>query len=126
MTSEKDYWLYNTRKTLLDYGFTEIDEEHYTLTDIRQNEGPTVIINGTKVQQPGQSVKLTYKIEFVGDGYISNEDDTQHRNFTTVKIDTIVNDDESSKSSFNECMYWDEVINDHMQQILKHVLKLKI
>lgn len=126
MKSEKEHWLYNTRKILLDYGFTENDEEHYTLTTIRQNEGPTVIVNGTKIQQPGQSVKLTYKIEFVGDGYISNEDDTQQINFTNVKFDTIVNDDETSKSTFSECIYWDEVFGDHVQQILKHVLKLKI
>lgn len=58
-------------------------------------------INGQQFQQPGEIIKMMYKLEVIGDGYV-DEIPFSQINFQVKQGDDLVVDVE-------ECIYYDEI-----------------
>lgn len=68
-----------------------------------QVQGQSVVmnINGRQFQQPGEVIKMMYKLEVIGDGSV-NETPFSQINFQVKQGDDLVIDTE-------ECIYYDEI-----------------
>lgn len=66
-----------------------------------QGQGVVMNINGRQFQQPGEVIKMTYKLEVIGDGSV-DEIPFSQINFQVKQGDDLVIDTE-------ECIYYDEI-----------------
>ena len=66
-----------------------------------QGQGMVMNINGQQFQQPGEVIKMMYKLEVIGDGSV-NEIPFSQINFQVKQGDDLVIDTE-------ECIYYDEI-----------------
>ena len=66
-----------------------------------QGQGMVMNINGQQFQQPGEVIKMMYKLEVVGDGSV-DEIPFSQINFQVKQGDDLVVDIE-------ECIYYDEI-----------------
>lgn len=66
-----------------------------------QGKGMVMNINGQQFQQPGEVIKMMYKLEVIGDGSI-DEIPFSQINFQVKQGDDLVIDTE-------ECIYYDEI-----------------
>lgn len=73
-----------------------------------QGQGVMMNINGRQFQQPGEIIKMMYRLEVVGDGSV---DDTPFAqiNFQVKQGDDLVVD-------MDECIYYDEI------EIVKNII----
>lgn len=100
----KDTWLSSIETLLTQLGFIKVDNGFERVH--QQRHGSQVItINGQRMEQPGQIVTIKNTIMFNDDGWISNKDDTNKREFTQVIFEAITNG--NSQGSVEQCMYWD-------------------
>ena len=78
-----------------------------------QGQGMVMNINGQQFQQPGEVIKMMYKLEVVGDGSV-DEIPFSQINFQVKQGDDLVIDAE-------ECIYYDEieVVKNIMNQIYR-------
>lgn len=100
-------------------GFAEV-ADGYKRTLQQRTPGRTISINGQIMEQPGSLVTINQSIYFIGDGWVAdnNEDETNKREFTQIKIE-ITQDD--TIGSMEECYYWDEA--DRFINTLKRVIR---
>ena len=66
-----------------------------------RGQGVVMNINGQQFQQPGEVIKIMYKLEVIGDGSI-DETPFSQINFQVKQGDNLVIDRE-------ECIYYDEI-----------------
>ena len=78
-----------------------------------QGQGMVMNINGQQFQQPGEIIKMMYKLEVVGDGSV-DEIPFSQINFQVKQGDDLVIDVE-------ECIYYDEIeiVKNIMNQIYR-------
>lgn len=100
----KDTWLSSIETLLTQLGFTKVDNG-FERTQQQRHGGQVTIINGQRMEQPGQIVTIKNTVTFNGDGWISNKDDTNKREFTQVIFEVFTNG--NSQGSAEQCMYWD-------------------
>ena len=114
----KEDWLNEVETLLNGYSFNKTEDGNYSKETIKYTGGQTIIINGQRMEQPGQQIKITQLIVFNGDGWIANEDESDKRNFTQVVFE--INSD-SQKQSYEECVYWDNTqrIRELINQIFR-------
>ena len=79
-----------------------------------QGQGMVMNINGQQFQQPGEVIKMMYRVEVIGDGGIIGGDSFSQINFQVKQGDDLVIDVE-------ECIYYDEieVVKNIMNQIYR-------
>lgn len=100
----KDTWLSAVETSLSQLGFTKVDNG-FERTQQQRHGGQVTIINGQRMEQPGQIITIKNTITFNDDGWISNKDDTNKREFTQVIFEVFTNG--NSQGSAEQCMYWD-------------------
>lgn len=66
-----------------------------------QGQGVTMNINGRQFQQHGQTIKMMYRLEVIGDGSV---DDTPF-----AQINFQVKQDEDLVIDIEQCIYYDEI-----------------
>ena len=82
--------------------FLQQDTERIWIKEFQvQGQGVVMNINGQQFQQPGEVIKMMYKLEVVGDGSI-DEIPFSQINFQVKQGDDFVIDTE-------ECIYYDEI-----------------
>lgn len=115
----KDNWLTEVESIVTEHSFVKIDDDTYSKETIGYTGGQTIIVNGQRMEQPGQQVRITQSIKFNGDGWISNMDDSGRRNFTQIifSIDT-----GEYADTYEECIYWDDT--NRVKQIINQIFKL--
>lgn len=115
----KDNWLTEVESIVTEHSFVKIDDDTYSKETIGYTGGQTIIVNGQRMEQPGQQVRITQSIKFNGDGWISNMDDSCRRNFTQIifSIDT-----GEYADTYEECIYWDDI--NRVKQIINQIFKL--
>ena len=115
----KDNWLNEVESTIYKYSFTKMDDNTYSKETIGYTGGQTIIVNGQRMEQPGQQIKITYSIKFNGDGWVSNMDDSGRRDFTQIIFSVGSGEHEDT---YEECIYWDDT--DRVKQIINQIFKL--
>jgi serine protease inhibitor len=98
-------------------GFVEV-VDGYKRTVEQRTPGRTISINGQVMEQPGSLITITQSVYFIGDGWITNEDGTNKREFSQIKIEITQGD---TTSSMEECYYWDEA--DRFINTLKLIIR---
>lgn len=82
--------------------FLQQDTERIWVKEFQvQGQGMVMNINGQQFQQPGEVIKMMYKLEVVGDGSV-DEISFSQINFQVKQGDDLVVDIE-------ECIYYDEI-----------------
>ena len=82
--------------------FLQQDTERIWVKEFQvQGQGVVMNINGQQFQQPGEVIKIMYKLEVIGDGYV-DEIPFSQINFQVKQGDDFVIDTE-------ECIYYDEI-----------------
>jgi hypothetical protein len=82
--------------------FLQQDTEKIWIKEFQvQGQGVVMNINGQQFQQPGEVIKMMYKLEVLGDGSI-DEIPFSQINFQVKQGDDLVVDIE-------ECIYYDEI-----------------
>ena len=99
-------------------GFVEV-VDGYKRTVEQRTPGRTISINGQVMEQPGSLITITQSVYFIGDGWVTNEDGTNKREFSQIKIE--IAQDKDTIGSIEECYYWDEA--DRFINILKQVIR---
>lgn len=115
----KEQWLNTIQPILTGFSFNFVDDMYVRETK-HSSGGQTIIINGQRMEQPGQSYLVKYIIRFNGDGWIANEDETNQRPFTQVVFETSTNN-ENPQHIVEMCLYWDEpdILGNYIKQIFK-------
>lgn len=87
---------------MLSRHFLQQDTERIWVKEFQvQGQGMVMNINGQQFQQPGEVIKMMYKLEVIGDGSV-NEIPFSQINFQVKQGDDLVIDTE-------ECIYYDEI-----------------
>lgn len=106
------------RDFLKSNGFTE--EDGVWILNKESKSGDQMInINGQTFTQPGRVVKITYKMNFLGNGYIENIDGSNHEDF--IQLESHISQDDQLVGYFCECFYKDD--KDEFVNLMKSVLK---
>ena len=115
----KDQWLDNVNQVLTGLAFSNIGDD-YVREVVRSTGGQVIMINGQRMEQPGQQYTIKYIVRFNGDGWVMNEDETNQRPFTQVVFECSTNNSEPQYLT-EECLYWDELglIGNYIKQIFK-------
>ena len=91
--------------------FLQQDTERIWVKELQvQGQGMVMNINGQQFQQPGEIIKMMYKLEVVGDGSV-DEIPFSQINFQVKQGDDLVVDIE-------ECIYYDEI------EIVRNIINL--
>lgn len=109
----KTNFLDNIHNLLTSIGFTNTNEVYEWNRQIQQR-GQTIIINGQRMDQPGQTITISYKIEIVGDGCMMDTNDNIEREFTQIRF-------EVGGDVHEECFYWDDFT--YFENILKQIIR---
>ena len=123
LVNTKENWLKEVQAILYQYAFTKVDEDTYENELVKNVGGQTIMINGQRMEQPGQRVVIKNIVRFNGDGWIAsideNDEPTNERHFTQVVLETFVKDD--PQFHLEECVYFDEphLISNYIKQIFK-------
>ena len=120
LVNTKDQWLDNTNQILSNLSFKHVDDNTFVNELIRSTGGQVIVINGQRMEQPGQQYTIKYIVRFNGDGWVMNEDETNQRPFTQVVFECSTNSSEPQHLA-EECLYWDELglISNYIKQIFK-------
>ena len=78
-----------------------------------QGRGVMMNVNGRQFQQPGEIIKMMYKLEVIGDGSM---DDTQF-----AQINFQVKQDKDLVIDIEECIYYDEI--DIVRNIINQIFR---
>lgn len=82
--------------------FLQQDTERIWVKEFQvQGQGMVMNINGQQFQQPGEVIKMMYKLEVIGDGSI-DEIPFSQINFQVKRGDDLIIDTD-------ECIYYDEI-----------------
>lgn len=87
----KDQFISKVDEMLTKLNFVKT-ENKYELNKVVSQPGQVIVINGQRLEQPGQSVNIKYVITDLGDGYISNVDDSNKIDLIFYKIEVYVQD----------------------------------
>lgn len=100
----KQEWLDVIKPYVIAQGFQEA-EFGFEFVQIGRLPGQTISINGRVMQQPGKEIKINHIIEFVGDGWVADVDETNKEEFTQVKFKSYK--DNELISEYEESFFWD-------------------
>lgn len=100
----KQEWLDAIKPYVIAQEFQEA-EFGFEFVQIGILPGQTISINGRVMQQPGKEIKIKHIIEFVGDGWVSDVDETNKEEFTQVKFKSYK--DNELISEYEESFFWD-------------------
>ena len=89
-------------------GYFTKDGEKWTCERMVSRGGGVVIINGQRINQPGQQHRLCLTVEVVGNGDIREDGSDRVDEF--VMIDFTAKEDDGPERSMSptECIYYDE------------------
>lgn len=116
LVNTKDQWLDNTNQILSNLSFKHVDDNTFVNELIRSTGGQVIVINGQRMEQPGQQIVINNIVRFNGDGWLSDEN--RERPFTQVVFEKSINNEEPQHLT-EECLYWDEldIIGSYVKQI---------
>lgn len=86
----------NIKHRLVTIGFNEEDNTFIKTNKVTQ-PGQAMIINGQRFEQPGIDIDLIYKVYMLGDGWISNKDDTNKKDLQWIKFEVYVGDEQQAE-----------------------------
>ena len=101
----KEGWLNEVETLLNGYSFNKTEDGNYNKEIIQYSGGQTIVINGQRMEQPGQQIKIMQSVLFNGDGWIADKDESNKQNFTQVVFEVKSNVQEII---YEECIYWDD------------------
>ena len=105
LTNIKQEFLTTIKTIITQHGFKETVCCYEKISE-HQTRGQVITINGQRMEQPGQLVTIKQLIYNQGDGWVSNEDESNKREFTQFKFETHQGD--NIVLSHEDCFYWDE------------------
>lgn len=86
----REQFIQSVNDFLTSLGFTKSDNTYEKIHQVN-TRGRIMIINGQQMQEPDQTIDVKYIINDLGDGYVSNVDDTNKLDLEFFKIHTYVN-----------------------------------
>jgi hypothetical protein len=113
ITSQRNKFMDSVHNLLTSIGFTNTNEVYEWNRQIQQR-GQTIIINGQRMDQPGQTITILYRIEILGDGCVMDESDNIEQEFTHIRF-------EFNGDIHEECFYWDDFT--HFENIIKQIIR---
>lgn len=119
MQITREEWLEHVESFLEEHGYENVATNTYEKTQIGSTGGQVVVINGQRMETPGQQIKIKHIVTLRGDGYIVDDDDNNCREFTQIVFETTVNDE--PRAQLEHCFYWDEP-----NEIMKVMNEIKI
>lgn len=105
LTNIKQEFLTTIKTIITQHGFKEVSDGYKKVSE-HQTRGQVITINGQRMEQPGQLVTIKQSIYMQGDGWMANEDESNKREFTQIKFETMQGD--NVVLSHEDCFYWDE------------------
>ena len=101
------------------YGFTETDNV-FTLTKEVAQPGQTMIINGQRFEQPGKTIEVINRVYMLGDGWVSNLDDTNKQDMLWIKFEALIENE--SQGDITHAFYANDY--DQFNNMLCKIFKL--
>lgn len=102
-----EQFIQQIKEYLTSLGFSYNSDNTYERNCQATTPGRIMIINGQQMQEPGQTINIKYIIEDLGDGYVSNVDDTDKKEMEFFNILTYTNDILSGE--FNKSYYTTDI-----------------
>ena len=116
----REEWISEIDRILRDLEFIKENEDFYKHEFSAVMGGQTMIINGQRVDSPGQHVTIKMTVTFDGDGYIADDDgESNKQEFTSVLFEAYINNEK--QLSYHECIYWDEP--EAFERLIMHILQ---
>ena len=115
----REDFISNIKSALYNYGFKEEGENYLKNIQFR-TPGQVMIINGQRMEHPGEIIETVYKVNIIGDGWVSNTDGVDKEEFTQIGFEIYQNQEKIWGEEF--CFYWDNPNNFNI--ILNQVLNL--
>lgn len=95
----------------------EKNENIYTCIQQQEQPGATININGQIIQQPPQLIVNKFILTCLGEGWVSDVDESNKLFFEQVRYEIFQNDNQVF--NIEDCFYYDEaerIMNNFMQQ----------
>lgn len=105
LTNIKQEFITTINTIINQHGFKETACGYEKISEQR-TRGQVITINGQRMEQPGQLIKIKQSIYNQGDGWVANEDESNKREFTQFKFETY--QDNNVVVSHEDCFYWDD------------------
>lgn len=105
MEMTRDEFLSKINEILIAHQF-EQNENVYTCIQQMEQPGSTININGQVFQQPGQVIINKFVITDLGEGWISDIDDTNKTPWEQMRFEVFQND--QLMQIIEECFYFNE------------------
>ena len=105
MVLAKEDWLNKVETLLNSYSFNKAEDGNYNKEATQYSGSQTIVINGQRMEQPGQQIKIMQSVLFSGDGWIADKDESNKQNFTQVIFEV---KSDVQKIIYEECIYWDD------------------
>lgn len=87
----KDQFISKVDEMLTKLNFVKT-ENKYELNKVVSQPGQVIVINGQRMEQPGQSINIKYIINDLGEGYYSNPDDSNKVDLMFYKTEAYIQD----------------------------------
>lgn len=101
-----DQFIQSVNEFLISMGYTKTDNIYEKSAQVN-TPGRIMIINGNQMQEPGQIINIKYTIEDLGDGYVSNADDTNKSELEFFEFQIYTND--NVVSQFTKSYYVSDI-----------------
>jgi hypothetical protein len=115
----KESWLNEVETLLNGYSFNKTEDGNYNKETIQYSGGQTIVINGQRMEQPGQQIKISNVIRFIGDGWIADKDESNKQNFTQVVFEI---KSDVQEIIYEECIYWNDA--QRVRELINQIFKL--
>jgi hypothetical protein len=115
----KEDWFNEVETILNGYSFNKTENGNYNKKTIQYSGGQTIVINGQRMEQPGQQIKISNEIRFIGDGWIADEDESNKQNFTQVVFEI---KSDVQELIYEECIYWNDA--QRVRELINQIFKL--
>lgn len=109
---QRDQFMDNVHRLLTSMGFTNTNNVYEWNRQIQQHR-QTIIINGQRVEQPGKTITITYRIEIVGDGCVMDNKNNVEYEFTQIRF-------EAGGDVYEEGFYWDDFL--YFEEVIKQII----
>lgn len=101
----KQEWIRTIESHIFARGFKSTDCGYERIQYARQ-PGQTISINGRVMQQPGKEIEIKQSIYIIGDGWVSNLDDSNKVDFTQIRFEAY--QDNNLVMEYDDMIYWTE------------------
>lgn len=105
----KDRFYNHVFETLTDNGFNKVGDLIWERNVVHQQPGSTMIVNGQRFQQPGETLNYVFRVLVGEESAVSNLDDSHQDSFVIIDFSSFIEGNEINNNGAGISFYYNEL-----------------